>query len=74
MPWQNPELWPMVLPNLDLSITLKRLRSTFAKAKASGQEELRRWASQHLNIEIGLALHNERWRGADYWEKGAEPA
>lgn len=72
MPWQNPELWPMVLPNLDLSITLKRLRSTFAKAKASGQEELRRWASQHLNIEIGLALHNERWRGADYWEKGAE--
>lgn len=72
MPWQNPEIWPMVLPNLNLSITLQRLRTTFAKAKASGQEELRRWASQHLNIQIGLALHNQRWRGADYWLQGAD--
>ena len=72
MPWQNPKMWPMVLPNLGLSITIDRLKTTFAQAKAKGQEELRRWASQHLNIQIGLALHNERWRGADYWLGGAD--
>jgi ribosomal protein S21 len=37
------------------------------KAREKGEEELRIWASQHLNVEIGLALHNDRWRGADYW-------
>jgi phage terminase large subunit-like protein len=57
-----------VLPNLGLSITLDRLVSDFAEAKQKGEEEVRIWASQHLNVEIGLALHNDRWRGADYWQ------
>jgi phage terminase large subunit-like protein len=57
-----------VLPNLGLSITLERLVSDFEEAKQKGEEEVRIWASQHLNVEIGLALHNDRWRGADYWE------
>jgi phage terminase large subunit-like protein len=37
-----------------------------------GDEEVQRWASQHLNIEIGLGLKSDRWRGADYWEQAAE--
>ena len=67
-PWMDPENWPMVLPNLGLSITMEWLVSAFAQAIEKGEEEVRRWASQHLNVEIGLALHSDRWRGADYWE------
>ncbi len=67
-PWLDPANWPKVLPNLGLSITLDRLKSDFEEAKQKGEEEVRIWASQHLNVEIGLALHNDRWRGADYWE------
>jgi phage terminase large subunit-like protein len=67
-PWLDPKNWPQVLPNLGLSITLDRLVSDFEEAKQKGEEEVRIWASQHLNVEIGLALHNDRWRGADYWE------
>jgi phage terminase large subunit-like protein len=67
-PWLDPKNWPQVLPNLGLSITLDRLVSDFAEAKQKGEEEVRIWASQHLNVEIGLALHNDRWRGADYWQ------
>jgi phage terminase large subunit-like protein len=37
------------------------------RPKQEGEESVRIWASQHLNVEIGLALHNDRWRGADYW-------
>lgn len=66
-PWQNPKLWPMVLPNLGRSITIDRLISDYSTAKEKGEEEERRWASQHLNIEIGMALHSDRWIGADYW-------
>ncbi|MCB1516118.1 MAG: terminase large subunit [Hyphomicrobiaceae bacterium] len=72
--WRDPSLWPMVLPNLNRSITIDRLIADFRVAEEKGQEEVRRWASQHLNIEIGLALHSERWRGADYWEQAADPA
>ena len=34
--------------------------------------EIVRGASQHLNIEIGLALWLDRWVGADYWEQATD--
>ncbi|MFZ2995941.1 terminase large subunit [Sphingobium sp.] len=67
-PWQDPRNWHMVLPNLGRSITLERLVEEYQAAVDKGAEEERRWASQHLNVQIGLALHTDRWRGADYWE------
>lgn len=66
-PWRDPKNWPMVLPNLGLSITVPRLRRLYAQALEQGEAEEIRWASQHLNIQIGLGLHNDRWIGADYW-------
>jgi phage terminase large subunit-like protein len=67
--WRNPENWWMVTPNAGRSVSISRLKEDFATAEASGEEELRAWASQHLNIEIGLALHHNRWPGADFWEQ-----
>jgi phage terminase large subunit-like protein len=66
--WKDPANWHMVTPNNGRSITVERLIPDFEAAAASGEEELRRWASQHLNIEIGLALMSNRWAGADFWE------
>jgi phage terminase large subunit-like protein len=71
-PWRDPKNWPMVLPNLGRSITIDRLRADYAAAREKGEAEERRWASQHLNVEIGLALHSDRWRGADYWLQAAD--
>lgn len=71
-PWEDPACWHMVLPNAGRSITVERLVEDYHEAKASGVEELTRWASQHLNVEIGLALRNDRWAGADYWSQQAE--
>ncbi|MEM6617461.1 MAG: terminase large subunit [Pseudomonadota bacterium] len=65
--WQDPKYWPIVLPNLDRSITIDRLLPKFREAKSKGMANLSVWASQHLNIEIGIALSRDRWRGADYW-------
>jgi len=72
--WRDQSKWWMVTPNRGKSITVERLIPDYEQAEASGEGELRRWASQHLNIEIGLALHSDRWAGADFWqEQGKEP-
>ena len=65
----NPENWWMVTPNRGRSITIERLKEDFQAAKDTSEEEFRRWASQHLNLEVGLALRSDRWAGADYWEQ-----
>ena len=53
-------------------MSIARLEEDWEKAKLKGQGEVVRWASQHLNMEIGLALRSDRWVGADYWEQAAE--
>ncbi len=72
--WRDPVHWPMVTPNVGRSITIPRLIEEMRDAEAKGAEELRAWASQHLNLEIGLALRHDRWVGADYWEQCAIPS
>jgi len=37
-----------------------------------GQHEIICWASQHLNIQIGIALRSDRWVGADLWQRAAD--
>ena len=68
-PWRDPANWSMVTPNMGLSISLDRLEPAFKDEESKGEAALRLWASQHLNIEIGLALHSDRWAGAEFWEQ-----
>jgi phage terminase large subunit-like protein len=71
--WRDPQNWDMVTPNRGRSIFIERLVEEFKVAEATGEEELRAWASQHLNIEIGLALMSDRWAGAEFWQAQEQP-
>jgi phage terminase large subunit-like protein len=68
-PWRNPENWRLVTPNAGRSISIPRLIEDMEDAESKGEGELRAWASQHLNVEIGIALRHDRWVGADYWQQ-----
>jgi phage terminase large subunit-like protein len=70
--WREPANWHMVTPNAGRSITVERLVPDYRAAVEAGEQELRRWASQHLNVEIGLALLSDSWAGAEYWEAQAD--
>lgn len=71
--WQNPDNWAMVTPNNGYSLNVARLVPDFDGARDAGEAEFRRWASQHLNVEIGLGLRTDGWAGADLWEKQGDP-
>lgn len=67
--WRDEATWGMINPNLERSVSLDYLRDQMSKAKEDGPDALALFASQHLNIEIGLGLHSERWTAADYWKR-----
>lgn len=72
--WRLPENWGLVNPNLDRSITIVGLTEIWSDAERAGDQEMRRAASQHFNVEIGMGLGTDRWAGADYWERRADKA
>lgn len=71
-PWMRPEFWRCVTPNLGRSVHLAGLAEDSRVALETSEEEFRRWASQHLNIQIGLAMHAHAWAGTRYWEAAGQ--
>lgn len=67
--WRDPENWWMVNPNFGRSLHKRILVGQWRDAELEGEEAVRRFASQHLNVEIGLGLLGDRWAGADFWEQ-----
>ncbi|CAM5765616.1 terminase large subunit [Mesorhizobium amorphae] len=65
--WRDPANWWMVTPNRDRSITIEKLILDFAAEELKGEAAIKLWASQHLNVEIGIALGGDSWAGAEFW-------
>lgn len=70
--WTNPELWKYVTPNAGRSITIERLVEEMETARSTSEKEFRAWASQHLNIQIGLSIGDNAWAGAQFWAAQAD--
>lgn len=69
--WRNKKNWPLVLPNLGLSIDRQALIDDYENNGRATKHAEQIWASQHLNIEIGVGL-SAGWLGAQYWEDCVE--
>lgn len=70
--WQNPANWPMVMPNLGKSTQLDSLVRDWQSERDKGEHAIKIWASQHLNIEIGVGIQDDGWPGALFWEDMAD--
>lgn len=71
--WKDTANWPMVNPNVGRSITIEALQELSDDALSKGEAAYRGFASQHLNVEIGVALKTDQWEGAPFWEGQADP-
>ncbi|UOK70181.1 terminase TerL endonuclease subunit [Ancylobacter polymorphus] len=70
--WKDPDNWGLVMPNLGRSVQLPSLIADWNSEQEKGDHAIKVWASQHLNIEIGVGIADDGWRGADYWELRAD--
>jgi phage terminase large subunit-like protein len=66
--WRDPQHWWMVNPNYGRSLTIDRLVEDWERAQNAGDDEQRRWQSQHLNIEVGMSNRDNAWSGAADWQ------
>ena len=62
-----PGNWPLLLPNLNRSIDAQALIDDYTNNGTATVEAEQIWASQHLNIEIGVGLGGDSWDGALHW-------
>lgn len=68
----RPENFYITNPNLGRSVRQTWLEDELRKVKDATGGEKQVFLAKHLNIEIGLALSNNRWAGAEYWEAAGD--
>jgi phage terminase large subunit-like protein len=71
--WKRREYWHLVNPNLGRSVDEDFLERELRKAERNGPAALALFASQHFNVQIGVALLSNSWPGAEFW-RGNEKA
>ncbi len=65
--WRDRKNWRYILPNLGRSIDPQALVDDYENNGKATKEAEQIWASQHLNIEIGVGLGGDNWAGAIDW-------
>ncbi len=65
----DPAWLRVVHPNIGYSVDAGYLDREYLKAEAEGVESLAGFLAKFANVEIGLALHADRWAGAECWEQ-----
>lgn len=67
--YEDPANWHITNPNLGVVVDAHYLTTELAKAKRNGKASLNDFLAKHLNIEIGQALRENRWAGAEHWPR-----
>lgn len=74
----KPENFYVTNPNMGRSVSEGYIEGKLRKAAGGELDDdgdtgsIQIVLAKYLNVEIGLRLRRDRWRGADYWEKSAD--
>jgi len=74
----KPENFYVTNPNMGRSVSESYIAGKLKKAAGGEVDEdgdtgsIQIVLAKYLNVEIGLRLRRDRWRGADYWEATAD--
>lgn len=69
----DPSMFHVTNPSLGRAVSAEWLAAELRKTQVGdADEDLQVFLAKHLNVEIGLRLRRDRWRGADYWEAAGD--
>jgi phage terminase large subunit-like protein len=69
----DPDNFYVTNPNLGLSVDVPFLLRKFSQVQNGTDKEgdsKQSFLAKHLNVEIGMNLHRDRWPGAGFWMQG----
>lgn len=69
----DPANFYVTNPNLGRSVSREWLERELGKEMAGDAGTRATFLAKHLNVEIGMNLRSNRWAGADFWQRRAEP-
>lgn len=69
----SPANFYVTNPNMGRSVSAEWLERELTKELANGPETRNVFLAKHLNVEIGMNLRANRWPGAEFWDRRAEP-
>jgi len=72
--FRDSATWYVTNPNLGASVDEEFLHDERDKAERAGRASIAGFWAKHLNVEIGLGLRSNRWAGAEYWARRADPS
>lgn len=67
----KPENYYVTNPNMGRSVDEQTLVRKLSEAEQTSKAKLLDVMAKHLNIEVGLALADDNWPGAQFWESAA---
>lgn len=69
----DPAMFHVTNPSLGRAVSAEWLAAELRKTQVGdADEDLQVFLAKHLNVEIGLRLRRDRWRGADYWQAAGD--
>lgn len=71
--WKKRAFWHLVNPNIGYSLQMSFIETQFLAAERKDLAAQALFASQHLNVEIGVGLSTDGWVGALYWLGAEDP-
>lgn len=69
----DPAYFYVTNPNIGRSVSQEWLERELGKEMAKDASTRATFLAKHLNVEIGMNLRSNRWAGADFWPKRADP-